>query len=230
MGSLYELYDLTFEYPNNVKALDKISLVIDDAPLLILGHNGSGKTTLLKLLALLIKPKEGKIIFEGKDLSQFSNSEILAIRRSISYIPQKVSTFNGTLYNEVAYGLKVRGIKDFDGKVKSALKVVGLESLEKRMAKALSGGQARRLAIARALALDTKVLLFDEPTSELDIDSYNRIVEVILKEAKEGKKVIVATNDLIFAQRLNFKSLLLSQGKIVFEGKLRELMKFFERV
>jgi len=210
---IYEIYHLTYEYREGIRALEDVSLKISDEPLLILGHNGAGKTTLLKILAFLLRPKEGKLIFKGKDVNSISKVELLNFRREVSYIPQRVTVFNGSLYEDIEYGLKIRGIKDSSDRIKEALKEVGLEGLENRRAKELSGGQMRKLAIARALAIDPDILLFDEPTSELD--SYELLEKIIFKKFKEGKKIIIATTDLSFAKRLKFKAILLAKGKVI---------------
>lgn len=211
---IYELQNISHEYENSVIALNNISFSIDETPLTIIGHNGAGKTTLLKILALLIKPKKGRIFFRGKDVYKLSSEEFLKIRRSICYIPQKIALFNGSVYDEVAYGLRIRRISNIKERVEKALHAVGLKKLEKRKAKSLSGGMQRRLTIARAIAIEPEILLFDEPTAEVDSDSCNAITEIIKKQVKEGKLVVVATNDLIFARNLGFKTLMLSQGKI----------------
>ena len=211
---VYELQNISHEYAKNITALNNISLTIDEEPIAIIGHNGAGKTTLLKILAFLIKPKKGRIFFREKDVYKLSNNELLKIRRRICYVPQKISLFNGSVYEEIAYGLRIRKIKDIRERVRKALNALALEGLEKRKAKSLSGGMQRKLMIARAIAIEPEVFLFDEPTAEIDPDSCDNITEIIRKQVDKRRNVIVATNDLVFAKNLGFKTIMLFQGKI----------------
>ena len=135
----------------------------------VLGHNGSGKTTLLTILGLLLKPTAGKVFFEGKDIYLHSAS-ITAIRSTMATVIQNPLLFDTTVENNIAYGLKIRGIPKAHRKrtVQDCLQLVGLEGFEKRKAKELSGGEAQRIAIARALAIKPQVLFLDEFTANVD--------------------------------------------------------------
>ncbi len=184
----------------------------------VVGPNGSGKTTLLNILNLLEKPDKGKIFFHNQEITGKSNSDILKIRRRMTLVNQDPFLFHSTVYDNIAYGLKVRAIpsKVQKDRIKNALTMVGLPGFEDRKANQLSGGEAQRIVIARALAIKPEVLLLDEPTANIDkkhIDIVERIIKKIKKEIKTT--VIFTTHDLSQAYRLADEVISLLDGKII---------------
>ncbi|MGE4412474.1 MAG: ABC transporter ATP-binding protein [Candidatus Caldatribacteriota bacterium] len=184
----------------------------------IVGPNGSGKTTLLNILNLLDNPDEGQIFFKGKDLRQFSNKDMLRIKRQITLVHQKPFLFHTTVYNNIAYGLRIRGLTDQEQekRVKKALQMVGLSGFEKRDAYQLSGGEAQRVVIARALAIEPEILFLDEPTVNID-NRYINVIERIIKKINQelNTTVIFTTHDLSQAYRLADEIVSLLEGRIV---------------
>lgn len=184
----------------------------------IVGPNGSGKTTLLNILNLLEKPDEGQIFFYDKEISNKSNSDTLGIRRRMTLVNQDSFLFHSTVYNNIAYGLKIRSIpsKVQKSRIRSALNIVGLSGFKDRKADQLSGGEAQRVVIARALVIKPEVLFLDEPTANIDqkhIDVVERIIKKIKKEIKTT--VIFTTHDLSQAYRLADEVISLLDGKII---------------
>lgn len=184
----------------------------------IVGPNGSGKTTLINILNLLDKPTSAQLFFKGKDVFKSSSSEILKIRRQMTLVHQRPFLFQTTVFNNVAYGLKIRGysVEEQQRRVRDALKIVGLLEFENRDAQKLSGGEAQRIVIARSLAVNPDILFMDEPTSNIDqryIDVIERIIRKINQEIKTT--VIFTTHDLSQAYRLADKIISLLDGKIV---------------
>jgi tungstate transport system ATP-binding protein len=196
----------------------------------VVGPNGSGKTTLINILNLLDKPDEGIILFSGKDIKQYSKQDILRIRRRMTLVHQKPFLFQTSVFNNVAYGLKLRGIatESYRTKIMNALAIVGLTDFSKRNAHQLSGGEAQRTVIARALVLEPEILFLDEPTANIDlrhIDVIERIIKKINREMKTT--VIFTTHDLSQAYRLADEIISLLDGRIVphvpenvFRGKI----------
>ncbi|MDD4289164.1 MAG: phosphate ABC transporter ATP-binding protein, partial [Atribacterota bacterium] len=184
----------------------------------IVGPNGSGKTTLINILNLLDKPDEGIIIFRGKDIRQYSKQDILKIRRRMTLVHQKPFLFQTSVFNNVAYGLKLRGIATESNRTKimNSLSIVGLTDFDKRNAHQLSGGEAQRVVIARALALEPEILFLDEPTSNIDMRHID-VIERIIKEINQKMKttVVFTTHDLSQAYRLADEIISLLDGKIV---------------
>jgi molybdopterin-binding protein len=223
MCALVELKKLTKCF-GNMTALDDITLQIQEREILaLLGANGSGKTTLLKILAFLEKPTSGEIKFQG----QIASGKIAERMRLQSVMVfQKTLLFNTTVFNNVAYGLKIRRIPQniIKEEVKKALKVVKLEGFEKRSAQKLSGGEQQRVALARALVLKTKLLLLDEPTANLDPKNASIIEEVIATVNRELETTIVmATHNMFQAKNLPHRIALMNNGKISEVGTPTEI-------
>lgn len=184
----------------------------------IVGPNGSGKTTLLNILNLLEKPDEGQIFFYDQEITNKSNSDTLEIRRRMTLVNQDPFLFHSTVYDNIAYGLKIRSIpsKVQKSRIRSALNIVGLSGFKDRKANQLSGGEAQRVVIARALVIEPEVLFLDEPTANIDqkhIDVVERIIKKIKKDIKTT--VIFTTHDLSQAYRLADEVISLLDGKII---------------
>lgn len=192
---IYQVRDLRHRYKGppvlNIGRLD-----IDRGAVTgIVGPNGSGKTTLLRLLAFIDRPWQGKIQFKGFPAGPFSDDT----RLSVTFLPQIPSLLQRTVYQNVGYGLKVRGMTDnLDDRVEKALSMVGLPmaAFGHRRPEALSGGEAQRVAMAARLAVKPRVLLLDEPTANVDIESAQRIKQAIHKaKTRWDTTVIVISHD-----------------------------------
>ena len=184
----------------------------------IVGPNGSGKTTLLNILNLLEKPDEGQIFFYDQEITKKSNSDTLDIRRRMTLVNQDPFLLHSTVYDNIAYGLKIRSIPSIiqKSRIRSALNIVGLSGFKDRKANQLSGGEAQRVVISRALVIEPEVLFLDEHTTNIDkkhIDVVERIIKKIKKEIKAT--VIFTTHDLSQAYRLADEVISLLDGKII---------------
>jgi len=204
---------------NNKIVLDVDNLDFQEGKIYaIVGPNGSGKTTLLNILNLLEKPDEGQIFFHDQEITNKSNEDTLEIRRKMTLVNQDPFLFHSTVYDNIAYGLKIRSIppKVQKSRIKSALNIVGLSGFKDRRANQLSGGEAQRVVIARALVIEPEVLFLDEPTANIDqkhVDVVERIIKKIRKEIKTA--VIFTTHDLSQAYRLADEVISLLDGKII---------------
>lgn len=186
----------------------------------IIGPNGAGKTTLLRILNLLTTPTSGKLFFDNCELKKAA----LALRRRMTMVLQNPIMFNGSVYNNVAYGLKIRGIKSPKFEVEKALSIAGLSKIKNQSALTLSGGEAQRAAIARALVLRPEVLFLDEPTADLDPLSKKIIENIIPAINREyGATIIIALHDLLAGERLSNRLIMMMDGKIVQEGLPEEI-------
>jgi tungstate transport system ATP-binding protein len=184
----------------------------------IIGPNGSGKTTFLNILNLLEKPDEGQISFYNREITYKSNSNILESRRRMTLVNQDPFLFHSTVYNNIAYGLKIRSVPSEvqKSRIRNALNMVGLSGFENRRANQLSGGEAQRVVIARALVIEPEVLFLDEPTSNIDqkhVDVVERMIKKINNEIKTT--VIFTTHDLSQAYRLADEVIALLDGKMI---------------
>ena len=200
---------------------DKIALELESLTILpgriyvLTGDNGSGKSTLLSILAFLSRPERGEVEFDGK-LVEWKNAELQLLRRQVTLLHQSPYLFTGTVFGNIAYGLKLRGQKDdaLKQRVAEALALVRLAGFETRNVRQLSGGEARRVALARALALQPVVLLFDEPLANLDRISAEVVDGIITTLPSQGTTVVVATHDPQQAGRLGGDTIRLADNKL----------------
>lgn len=203
MSELYRLDQIRFAYLKDQVVLDIPELEITTNKVTaIQGSNGSGKSTLLKLLAFLERPQQGSIRFCGKELCA---AELLSLRRSVSLVFQKPHLLRGTIFENVMLGLKFRGVPIPLAKkqVIDALTKTGIAAFADKPAAHLSGGEAQKVALARALALQPKVLLLDEPFNHLDQESIENLSRLIADFAsQDGRSVIFTTHDQLLADRL----------------------------
>jgi len=208
------------------QALKNVNLKVERGEAFaLIGPSGAGKTTLLRLIDLLDKPTSGKVLFDGQDTDQPENVR-LNMRRRMAFLQQKPVVFNTTVFENIAYGLKCRNEKSdvIQKKVSEALEMIGLPELQTRNARTLSGGEAQRIAIARALVLQPEVLILDELTANLDPVSTGKIeelIEAIIK--KRSTTVIMATHDMVQGQRLADRIGVLIGGELLQTGRASEI-------
>ncbi len=184
----------------------------------LIGPNGAGKTTLLKILNLLEKPTRGKIYYDGKNSDELDR---ISLQRRMVLVAQESAMFHTTVFNNVAYGLKVRKERNIRQKVLKFLEIVGLSRMENRLALTLSGGEVQRVALARALVFDPKVMFLDEPTNGLDPVSKKIVEDLIFHlKSESNKTVVLSTHDLRLAERFGHQVYFLKGGKVVEEGNV----------
>ncbi|UCG44961.1 MAG: ABC transporter ATP-binding protein, partial [Candidatus Bathyarchaeota archaeon] len=189
----------------------------------IIGPNGSGKTTLLRILAFLDKPTVGEIYFNGVKVENGNRAQM---RANCTMVFQKTALFDTTVDGNISYGLKLRKLsrREIAKRVCEVLELVKLEGYERRQAKKLSGGEQQRVSLARALALDTELLLLDEPTANLDPKNVSIIEEAIKNVRHEHETTIVTTTHNMFqAESITERAALVLRGKVVETGTSSEI-------
>ncbi len=192
-----------------VTILDDISLMLGPgAPTVLIGPNGSGKTTLLRAAMGLIPVTHGRITWGGREASPPD-------RRAILF--QRPTMLRRSAAGNVRYALAAAGVPRHRraGRAAELLADVGLEGLERRPARRLSGGEQQRLALARALARDPALLFLDEPTASLDPAATKAIEDIVRTVAARGVKVVMSTHDLGQAKRLAGDVVLLHRGRLI---------------
>jgi tungstate transport system ATP-binding protein len=194
--------------------------------LAIIGPTGSGKTTLIRILDLLDPPDEGRVFFDGFDVTEDEKARFEA-RRRMAMVFQKPSMFNVSVEKNVSYGLRIRGVfgPAVRDRVRAALRDVGLSGYENRRAFSLSGGEAQRVALARALVTEPELLLLDEATANLDPRTAETIEDLIRKAGEGGLAVVMATHDLDQARRLADRVGVLVGGELVQLGSPEEVFE-----
>jgi len=223
MPVLQEVYNIEKSF-GPIKALRNANLKIVRGKITaLLGPSGSGKTTLLRILAGLESPTKGTILYEN---SPITNRNRHLLRQKATMVFQKSVFFDTTVFKNIAYGLILRGYlkKEIKDKVGEVLELVRLEGYEKRRAKKLSGGEQQRVSLARALVLNTELLLLDEPTVNIDPKNVSIIEETISWVNRERKTTFVmATHNMYQAEALSDRIALLLEGEIKKVGTNREI-------
>jgi cell division transport system ATP-binding protein len=198
------------------KALVDVTLDIPKNELLFIsGPSGAGKTTLLKLLYLGEAVSEGQVLIEGMNLSRISIKRIPFLRRKYGIIFQDYKLIaTKTVFDNVAIVLEAIGKKRrfIEKKVKSILRTVGMEESLHSLPLSLSGGEQQRIAVARAVVGDPKIILADEPTGNLDEDSAGIILELLKRFHARGATVIIATHDKELIRKTGGRVIHLNQG------------------
>ncbi|WP_034444180.1 amino acid ABC transporter ATP-binding protein [Butyrivibrio sp. AE2032] len=197
--------------------------------IVILGPSGSGKTTLLRSINFLEKADKGKLTLDDRemDMHHSSRKDISYVRKNTAFVFQNYCLFNNkTVLQNVTEGLIVaRKVpkKEAVETAISALKKVGLEDKLDMYPAQLSGGMQQRVGIARAIAVNPKVILFDEPTSALDPELVGEVLSIIKRLAKEGTTMIVVTHEMSFAEDVANKVIFMSDGVVVEQGSPKEI-------
>lgn len=190
--------------------------------LAIVGPSGSGKSSLLRLINRLDEPSEGTIFVEGVDYKQIPPREL---RRKIGMVTQRAFLFPGTVGDNVKFGPQQRGVTLPDERVNQLLEAVGLGGYRNRDVSNLSGGEAQRVSLARALANEPVVLLLDEPTSALDEDAKAAVEALILSVVRQSRLTcVIVTHDTKQAERFADRVLLLERGRVKRLGPVREVL------
>jgi putative ABC transport system ATP-binding protein len=203
MMGLLELKELTKEYKRGGRtfnAVNRANLSVEPGDFIsIIGRSGSGKTTLLNMGAGLLKPNRGSVFFEGNDIYALRDKDISFLRNEkIGYVPQGQSLLsNFTVFDNVCLPwFLFRRERNVEGRAFILLEKVGISHLASSYPRELSGGEMRRAAIARALVNEPRLLIADEPTSDLDAQTTVEIMKLFAAIVREGTAVLIVTHEL----------------------------------
>jgi cell division transport system ATP-binding protein len=218
--------DVSKWYFGQTRVLDKVNFELKKGDFLyVVGGSGAGKSTLLRLMTTEESPSKGSVSIFGYDIASASPSTLRAIRRSLGYVPQDVKLIPDlTVLDNVALSLSLAGHRVLNAqskaKISELLHRLGLEPKRDKLAGTLSGGEAQRVAVARALVRSPELVVADEPTGSQDRDYTWSLMDLFLKANVKGTAIVLATHDREIVRRLRKRCAVLKGGHISIEEAL----------
>ena len=258
LGRAVEFRNVHFSF-NDEKVLDDVSFTVMSGEIkIILSGSGGGKSTILKLILGLFKPDEGQVLIDNEDITNYDESQLNLVRDKIGMVFQEGGLFDSlSVYDNVAYRLHEERMpeEDVEREVRLLLRFVNLENETDKLPNELSGGMQKRVGIARALAGNPKIVLFDEPTAELDPPTAATIASLIIRlRDLENVASILVTHEMDTVKYLtteyavvsekgevtleeegenfclnNTKILMLREGRVIFSGTNEEFIQSKDR-
>lgn len=226
--AIIDIVDLSYTYPHTQQpALRNVSLSIEEGTFVaLMGANGAGKSTLCYTITGFVPhffqgEFQGSATIAGKDLKSSELVDIVTVASLVFQKPQnQISGTKFTVFDEVAFGLENLGLprEEMIKRIERALELTGISDLAERSPYALSGGQQQRLAFASMLAMDSPILVLDEPTSQLDPIGSREVFEVVEKLTDEGKTVIMAEHKLEWIAAFADRVIVLDEGGVLLDG------------
>ncbi|HHV25666.1 MAG TPA: ABC transporter ATP-binding protein [Tissierellia bacterium] len=216
-----EIKNLSKSYGNK-NANNNITLTLENGVYGLLGPNGAGKTTLMKQICTLIKPTEGEIIYNGKNIYSIEDE----YRGILGYLPQEFGVyknFSAKKFLQYVAALKNMDKKDADKRIDELLNLVGLYDVRNKPVGKFSGGMKRRVGIAQALLNDPKIIILDEPTAGLDPQERTRFRN-LLSDISKDKIIILSTHIISDIESIAKETIMIKNGEIIMRGSHREIL------
>jgi ABC-2 type transport system ATP-binding protein len=225
MTSIVEISNLTHIYSGDVKALDELSFTVERGELIaLLGPNGAGKSTTVKMITGILKPTSGSVKVSGHEVTD----SLDAVRKLIGFMPQETALYQDlTAYEALEYHAELYGVpKDqVKNRVAKMLELAGLTHRKDDLVKTYSGGMKRRLAVVRSILHDSELLILDEMSLGVDVQSRNLIWNQVRKMRDEGRTVIFCTNYMDEAEALADRVVVIDNGLLVASGTPGDLKR-----
>lgn len=220
---MIQLEGVTKQYSNGVTALKDVNLTIEQGEFVfIVGASGAGKSTLIKLLLKEERPTEGRIFFNNQDITHLSSRRVPKLRRQIGVVFQDFRLLpKKTVYENVAMAMEILGksTREIRRQVPLVLGLVSLSARADNYPDQLSGGEHQRVAIARAIVNNPSVLIADEPTGNLDVETAAEIMHVLQNINNKGTTVIMATHAKDIVDRMQKRVISLADGSVIRDEK-----------
>lgn len=224
---MIEFTRVTKTYPTGQSALSDVSFIIEPGEFVFfVGESGAGKTTIMRLLTRQTNSTTGEILFFGQNLGTINSKGIPKLRREVSVVFQDYKLLpDRTVAENISLPLEIAGKakEEIVNRLKDLLELVSLQDKENFFPIQLSGGEAQRVSIARALAIGPKVLFADEPTGNLDHDSAVSIAKLLNKIHELGTTILMATHNLDLVKLLKKREIHMSKGKITKDTKQKKV-------
>ena len=221
------LHSATKSYFGDTRVLDQVSLDLKRGDFLyVVGGSGAGKSSLLRLMATEEHPTAGTVQLLGYDLSKVSSGMLRSIRQALGYVPQDVRLIPDlSVYDNIALSAALSSRRAPQGaerrqRIHELLEEIGLAGKRDKLASQLSGGEAQRVAVARALVRNPDIIVADEPTGAQDRDFTWKLMEMLLKANARGATVVVATHDREMVRRVRKPCATLRDGRVLMEEGL----------
>jgi cell division transport system ATP-binding protein len=212
-----------------IKALEAVSFEVEQGEFVfITGPSGAGKTTVLRLILREILPDTGQIILDGVDITKLADDQIPLYRQRIGVVFQDYKILpERTIRENVEVALAVAGVAQtaWEGRVNQVLKLAGLSERADLFPSQISGGEIQRTSLARALVINPKLVLADEPTGNLDWETADAIMDLFEKIHKEGKTIIMATHNEMLVEKYKERVIKLKAGKVISKEKIAKVEK-----
>ena len=223
---MIEFTQVTKTYPTGQSALSDVSFIIEPGEFVFfVGESGAGKTTIMRLLTHQTTLTEGEILFFGQNLGTLNSKGIPKLRREVSVVFQDYKLLpDRTVAENISLPLEIAGKtkEEITSRLQDLLELVSLQDKEHFFPVQLSGGEAQRVSIARALAIGPKVLFADEPTGNLDHDSAVSVAKLLNKIHELGTTILMATHNLDLVKLLKKREIHMSKGKITRDTKQKK--------
>jgi polar amino acid transport system ATP-binding protein len=226
---MLQITGLTKSYGHK-RALNGVNLEVKKAEtVVIMGPSGCGKSTLIRCINRLTEPDGGVVRFGEEEITKLKFSRLLEMRQKIGFVFQHFNLIERlSAIDNVAFPLRLHGMKheEANWRAETALSKVGLKNKVKDKPSELSGGECQRVGIARALALEPEIMLWDEPTASLDPILVGEVIDVMEELVQEGNTtMVIVTHELFFARRAADRIVFMDQGKVVEEGDPEQVLE-----
>lgn len=216
---MIQFVDVNKKYVHDVLALEDVNIEIEKGEFVFLvGPSGSGKSTFLKLMIKEEEPTTGKILIDGRDITNLKAKEIPFLRRKVGFVFQDFRLlYDRSVEENIIFALRVIECpeKEIKSRVESVLDMVGIKGKEKYYPNQLSGGEQQRVALARALVTKPPIIIADEPTGNLDPSTADEIFKTLLEINSRGTTVLVVTHAKDIVNKLNKRVIALEHGKVI---------------
>jgi len=231
-GPILEALDLHYAYPDGTRALQGVTASVPEgARLAVVGPNGAGKTTLFLHFIGILKPSRGAVRFAGREI-RYDRKSLADLRRRVGVVFQDPDTqlFSASVFEEVSFGPTNLGLspEEVRRRVREALKATDTEDLADRPTHLLSYGEKKRVCMAGVLAMRPQVLICDEPTAGLDPRQTSRVMGILEQLVREGRTVVIATQDVDLAYAWSDRVVVLTDGRVVGVGTPTEVFLDYE--